>query len=135
MAPLLALGPTLVPTIWQLPPRPMRGLARPALDLLLELLRAAVPLGEEAAAVGARAAAGARRLAAGRSWSRCAAPISGCRRASRDALLGQIVHRRIADMRETAARLATPPPAGSRADATRLLRLVADLDALEASGR
>ena len=33
----------------------------------------------------------------------------------RDALLGQLVRRRIADMRETAARLAAPPPAGRAA--------------------
>ena len=42
MAPILALGSAVVTTIWQLPPRPIAGLARPALDLLLDLLRAAV---------------------------------------------------------------------------------------------
>ena len=83
----------------------MSGLARPALDLLLELLRAAVPLGEAAL-----------QAVLELLLTRAASPLVvleplrgadfGLPPRERDALLGQLVHRRIADMRETAARLA-----------------------------
>ena len=50
---------------------------------------------------------------------------------ARDAMLAQLVRRRIGDMRETAARLAATGAAAARPSAAALLRLVADLDALE----
>ena len=102
--------------IWQLPPRPMSGLwtrrpgaadrarcARPvqsgeaALQAVLELLlaRAASPLVVLEPLRGADIGLPSRE---------------------RDAILGRLVGRRVADMRETAARLAKPPVAGSRAE-------------------
>ena len=127
VAPLLALGPVLVPSMWELPPRPMGTLPRPALDLLLEPLRMAVPLGETALlsvlelylvrAVSPLVILEPLRLAE-----------FGLSARDREALLGQLVRRRIADMRESAARLAA---SASRPDAGALLRLVADLEALD----
>src|SRR4051812_16696790 len=128
--PLLELGPTLVPIIWQLPPRPMSGLARPAQDQVVELSRAATPIGEAAL-----------QSVLELLLTRAASPLVvleplrgadiGLPPRERDAVLGQLVHRRVADMRETAARLAKPVATGNRPNANALLRLVADLDALE----
>ncbi len=129
VTPILALGATVVPTMWQLPPRPIASLARPALDLLLDLLRAAAQLGEEALLAVLELL-----------LARVASPLVlleplrgaefGLSLRGREALLGRIVHRRIADMREIAIRLAAPPERG-RSDATGILRLVADLEALD----
>ena len=130
MVPLLTLGPMLVPTIWQLPPRPIASLARPALDLVLDLLRAAVPLGQDAAL-------SVLELLLARTASPLVLlePLRGADvglpAPDRDALLSQVVRRRIVDMRETASRLASPSRPGGRADASALLRLVADLEALD----
>ena len=130
VAPLLALGAVLVPTIWQLPPRPIANLPRPALEPVLDLLRAAVPLGPDALLALLELL-----------LTRTATPLVlldplrgadlGLPLRERDALLGQLVRRRIADMGEMAARLAAPPVPGKRADAAGILRLVADLEALE----
>jgi hypothetical protein len=130
VAPLLALGPALVPAVWQLPPRPMGTLPRPALDLLLDLLRASVRLGQDALLsllelLLARASSPLVVLEPLR-----AANI-GLPARERDSVLNQLVRRRIADMRETAARLAAPGAGASQAGAATLLRLVADLDALD----
>jgi hypothetical protein len=131
IAPLLALAPTLVPTVWQLPPRPMAALARPALDRLLEMLRAASRLGQEALfslleLLLARAASPLVVLEPLRG-----ADI-GLPARERDSVLGELVRRRIADMRETAARLGAPTAqGGGRPSTAPLLRLVADLDALD----
>lgn len=130
IAPLLALAPTLVPTLWELPPRPMGHLSRPALDLLLEPLRLAVGLGE-----------GALLALIELCLLRAASPLVileplrlaefGPSVREREALLGQVVRRRIADMREVAARLDSGAASGRRPDAGLLLRLVADLEALD----
>jgi hypothetical protein len=131
VAPLLALAPTLVPTVWQLPPRPMGALVRPALDQLLDVLRAASKLGQEALfslleLLLARAASPLVVLEPLRG-----ADI-GLPARERDAVLGQLVRRRIVDMRETAARLGAPAAQGTgRPSTAPLLRLVADLDALD----
>ena len=128
--PLLALGPTLIPIIWQLPPRPMSGLGRGAQERLVELARAAAPLGEAAL-----------QSVLELLLARAASPLVvleplrgadvGLPPRDRDAMLGRLVCRRVADMREMASRLAGPPAAGGRPNANALLRLVADLDALE----
>jgi hypothetical protein len=130
MFPLLALAPTLVPTMWELPPRPMGHLSRPALELLLEPLRLAVPLGE-----------GALLSVIELYLLRAASPLVileplrlaefGPSARERESLLGQVVRRRIADMREVAARLDSTTSSGGRPDAGLLLRLVADLEALD----
>jgi hypothetical protein len=131
IAPLLALASTLVPTVWQLPPRPMGALVRPALDQLLDLLRAASKLGQEALfslleLLLARAASPLVVLEPLRG-----ADI-GLPARERDAVLGQLVRRRVVDMRETAARLGAPAAeGGGRPSTAPLLRLVADLDALD----
>ena len=112
-----------MPAIWQLPPRPIAVLARPALDLVLDLLRTAVPLGPEAML-------SVIELLLARSASPLVVldPLRGADLGlpprDRDALLGQAVHRRIGDMNETAARLAAPRASGDRADAAALLRLL-----------
>jgi hypothetical protein len=130
VAPLLALGAAVVPTIWQLPPRPITSLPRPALELVLDLLRAALPLGAEAVLA-------LLELLLARTASPMVVldPLRGADFGlpprERDALLGQLVHRRIADMGETTMRLATPAASGARADAAGILRLAADLEALE----
>ena len=129
VAPLLALGPTLVPAIWQLPPRPMGPLARPSVERMLTTVRSAVPLGENAVQ-------SVLELMLVRSASPLVVlePLRGAdiglAPRARDAALAQLVRRRIGDMRETAARLATPP-GGCASSAAALLRLVADLDTLE----
>jgi hypothetical protein len=130
IAPLLALAPTLVPTMWELPPRPMGHLSRPALDLLLEPLRLAIPLGE-----------GALLSVIELYLLRAASPLVileplrlaefGPSARERESLLGQVVRRRIADMREVAARLDSATASGGRPDAGLLLRLVADLETLD----
>ena len=131
VAPLLALAPTLVPTVWQLPPRPMGALARPALDQLLDVLRAASKLGQEALF-------SLLELLLARSASPLVVlePLRGADiglpARERDSVLNQLVRRRIADMRETAARLGAPAAqGGGRPSTAPLLRLVADLDALD----
>lgn len=130
IAPLLALAPTLVPAMWELPPRPMGHLSKPALDLLLEPLRSAVPLGE-----------GALLSTIELYLLRAASPLVvleplrqaefGPSAREREALLAQVVRRRVADMREVATRLESAATSGDRPDAGLLLRLVADLEALE----
>lgn len=129
VAPLLALGPTLVPAIWQLPPRPMSILGRPSNERMVEAVRSAAPLGENALQsvlelMLVRAASPIVILEPLRS-----ADI-GIPSQARDAMLAQLVRRRIGDMRATAARLAAPALCGAH-DAAALLRLVADLDTLE----
>jgi hypothetical protein len=119
VAPLLALAPTLVPTVWQLPPRPMGALVRPALDQLLDVLRAASKLGQEALfslleLLLARAASPLVVLEPLRG-----ADI-GLPARERDSVLGQLVRRRIVDMRETAARLGAPAAQGGGGPARRL---------------
>jgi hypothetical protein len=130
MVPLLALGRTLVPAVWQLPPRPMGVLARPALDHLLEAIRAAVPLGE-AATLSVLELLLARAASPIVVLEPLRAAHLGLTAGAREKLLGQVVQRRIADMRETAARLAAPGGVERRSSTAALLRLVADLDALE----
>ena len=129
VAPLLALGPTLVPTIWQLPPRPMGPLARGVMERLMAAVRGAVPRGENALQsvlelMLVRASAPTVVLEPLRGAD------LGMPARARDEALTQLVRRRIADMREAARRL--PQRAGAAGSgAAVLLRLVADLDALE----
>ena len=131
IAPLLTLAPTLVPTVWELPPRPMGALPKPAVTLLLEPLRLAVPLGE----IALQAVLELFLL-------RAANPLVmleplrfaefGLAAGAREALLHRLVQRRIADMREGTARLAAAAARpGGRPDAALLLRLVAELEALD----
>ena len=127
VAPLLALGPELVATIWRLPPRPMGPLGRAESGRLTELVRRAAPRGESGLlpvleVLLARAAAPTVVLEPLRG-----ADIGVPGRA-RDEALAQLVHRRIADMHEEARRLPQRQGTGS---GSAVLRLVADLDALE----
>ncbi len=129
VAPLLALGPALVPAVWQLPPRPMGPLARGLAERLLAAVRGAAPRGDDALQsvlelMLARAAAPTVVLEPLRGAD------LGLPARARDDALTRLVRRRIADMRETARRL--PHRAGvAGREAAVLLRLVADLDALE----
>jgi hypothetical protein len=129
VTPLLALGPSLVPTIWQLPPRPMGPLARGLFERLVATVRGAAPRGENAL-----------QSVLELMLTRAAAPTVvleplrgadlGIPSRARDEALAQLVRRRIADMREAARRL--PQRAGGAGSgAAILLRLVGDLDALE----
>ena len=127
VAPLLALGPQLVATIWRLPPRPMGPLGRVESGRLTELVRQSAPRGESGLqpvleVLLARAAAPTVVLEPLRG-----ADI-GIPGRARDEALAQLVRRRIADMHEEARRL--PQRHGSGSGRT-VLRLVADLDALE----
>ena len=130
VVPLLTLAPAIVPALWQLPARPMGPLPRQAADLVIGSVRAAIALGEQAAQ-------SILEVLLVRSSSPLVVlePLRhadlGVDARRRDGMLALLVRRRIADMRELAARLT-----GDRADArlssaTQLLRLVADLDALE----
>jgi hypothetical protein len=126
MAPLLELGPELVPIFWQLPPRPMGSLARPALGQFLTAVRSAAGRGEEALQsvlelMLLRASVPTVVLEPLRGAD------LGISSRARDAALAALVRRRVADMRETSRRLA----ARAHAAGADLLRLVADLDALE----
>jgi hypothetical protein len=126
--PLLALAPALVPTIWQLQPRPMGPLGRGLVERLVGAVRGATPRGEETLQsvlelMLARAAAPTVVLDPLRGAD-LGIPVR-----TRDEALTRLVRRRIADMREVARRL--PMRGGTGAGAVVLLRLVADLDALE----
>ena len=129
VAPLLALGPELVPAIWQLPPRPMATLVRAQQERMLGVVRSAARLGEDALQsvlelLLVRASSPLVVLEPLRN-----ADI-GIPARARDAALTQLVRRRITDMRATAAMLAKPA-GGAGSGAASLLRLVADLDTLE----
>ena len=130
VTPLMALGPQLVPVIWRLPARPMGPLGRSGLGPFLDAVRLATTLGEAAVQsvlelLLTRAASPLVVLEPLRT-----AELSMSHRA-REAMLAQLVHRRIADMSEAASRLAAAHTAGRRPDAGSLLRLVGDLDVLE----
>lgn len=130
VAPLLTLAPTLLPLLWQLPPRPMGPLDRQAADLLLGAVRAAVATGEQAVQ-------SVLEILLVRSGSPLVVlePLRhaelGVETRRRDAMLASLVRRRIADMRILASRLAGEGAGARRPSAAQLLRLVADLDALE----
>ncbi|MGD9508037.1 MAG: hypothetical protein AB7I59_27955 [Geminicoccaceae bacterium] len=130
VAPLLSLGPALLPTLWQLPPRPMGTLDRQRADLLLAAVRGAVALGEQAAQ-------SVLELLLVRSSSPLVVlePLRhaelGIEARRREAMLARLVRRRIADMRTLASRLTDEGANGPRPSAAQLLRLVSDLDALE----
>jgi hypothetical protein len=130
VAPLLTLAPTLLPLLWQLPPRPMGPLDRQAADFLVAAVRAAVAIGEQAAQ-------SVLEILLVRSGSPLVIlePLRhaelGIDARRRDAMLACLIRRRIADMRVLAARLAGEDAGTRRPSAAQLLRLVADLDALE----
>lgn len=129
-APLLALGPKLVPMLWQLPAPPIPMLPRGAVEPVLEVLRAA-------AARGAEPLMWTIELLLARSLSPQVIldPLwtadLGLPAHERQAVLHQLIRSHIADLREAAVRLAASLNHTGRASATALLRLVLELDGLD----
>ena len=130
VAPLLSIATTLVPAIWQLPSRPITALARAQGELVIGSVRAALAAGNAAAqsvleVLLARAGSPVLMLELLRQAD------LGIDARRREAMLAEAVRRRIADMGVIVARLTGSSEAAQRPSAAQMLRLVADLDALE----
>ena len=129
VTPLLDLGATLVPAIWALPPRPMATLEQSDRERLLNLVRRAVGIDEAAAEAMLE-----MLVARSSSLMVLLAPLRqanmGVHSSRCHAILTRLVRRRIAEMREVAARLAGNGDGARRPSATQVLRLIADLEDL-----
>jgi hypothetical protein len=129
-AALIGLAPALVPALLALPPKPMVSLPPAAAAALLPALAAARAQGPEAL-LWALELVLARSLAADIALGLVGAPELGLPAREREACANQLARGRVADMRHAAERLERSVDRPTFEVVDDLVRLVADLDALD----
>lgn len=129
---LLQVGPQVVPLLWELPPRPVMRLEPEHVRAIAAVLRATVPEGPDALQWLIELLL-ARMMAPDVLLERLRQLEFGLPAARRDALLGQIVRGRIGRLRAASDQLGGGLQAAERNSVEEVLRLVAELDAVDGS--
>ena len=127
---LLALGPSLVPAVWQLPARPMTTLPDGTATMLAPIVASARHAGPDSL-MWLLELLLARSLASDLVLDLIQAPAFGLAPAEREACTGSLVHDRIIAMRRTANRLRDAVARSTAEIVDQLVELVADLEALD----